>query len=143
MYTQPIINDYKMVWTKILGRRCLAYTELQVDFYMLQLISVDSRYFTQSLCSWQGQLRIWSCCDSVIVSDNWKGIIGICSLNIPCILCIVYIGRSMNFIQTFSLLNNLTHLSKWKHFVQTRSVSTILLCNELHGKGQNLSHYPA
>ena len=33
---------------KNLGRLWLAYTELQVEFYMLQVISVDSRHFTQS-----------------------------------------------------------------------------------------------
>ncbi len=32
---------------KNLGRLWLAYTELQGDFYLLQLISVDSRHFTQ------------------------------------------------------------------------------------------------
>ncbi len=32
---------------KNLGRLWLAYTELQGEFYMLQLISVDSRHFTQ------------------------------------------------------------------------------------------------
>ena len=33
---------------KNLGHLWLAYTELQGDFHMLQLISVDSRQFTQS-----------------------------------------------------------------------------------------------
>ncbi len=33
---------------KNLGRLWLAYTELQGEFYMLQLISVDSRHFPQS-----------------------------------------------------------------------------------------------
>ncbi len=36
---------------KNLGRLWLAYTELQVDFYMLQLILVDSRHFLQSSLS--------------------------------------------------------------------------------------------
>ncbi len=39
---------------KNLGRLWLAYTELQGDFYMLQLISVDSRHFTQSQISSKG-----------------------------------------------------------------------------------------
>ncbi len=34
--------------TKNLGRLWLAYTELQGEFYMLQLIYVDSRHFTSS-----------------------------------------------------------------------------------------------
>ncbi len=34
--------------SKNLGQLWLAYTELQGDFSMLQLISVDSRHFTQS-----------------------------------------------------------------------------------------------
>ena len=33
---------------KNLGRLWLAYTELQGNFYMLQLTSIDSRHFTQS-----------------------------------------------------------------------------------------------
>ncbi len=47
------------------GRLWLAYTELQGNFYMLQLIYVDSRHFTQSY-----QVRIWACSGT---TSHWKG----------------------------------------------------------------------
>ncbi len=45
------IDDKNSIKDKNLGWLWLAYTELQSDFYMLQLIYVDSRHFTQSYLS--------------------------------------------------------------------------------------------
>ena len=44
-----LLTNIELFFTfdKNLGRLWLAYTELQGDFYMLQLIYVDSRHFTQ------------------------------------------------------------------------------------------------
>ncbi len=44
-------NATHLTLFKNLGRLWLAYTEPQGDFYMLQLIHVDSRHFTQSYLS--------------------------------------------------------------------------------------------
>ncbi len=42
--TKPLYDNF--YFPKNLGRLWLAYTDLQGDFYMLQLIPVDTRYFT-------------------------------------------------------------------------------------------------
>ena len=42
---------------KNLGRLWLAYTELQGDFYMLQLISVDSWHFTHTMGHYHASLH--------------------------------------------------------------------------------------
>ncbi len=44
------------IYRKNLGRLWLAYTELQGGFYMLQLISIDSRHFTQPELSLGGPI---------------------------------------------------------------------------------------
>ena len=49
-------NHFAKLSTKNLGRLWLAYTELQGEFYMLQLISVDSRHFTLYTTLWYHQM---------------------------------------------------------------------------------------
>ncbi len=86
-----ILEKHPAFCTKNLGRLWLAYTELQGDVYMLQLIYVDSRHFTQWYLSlgwsdlleikniifcikepplWQYQVRIWACSGT---NSHWKG----------------------------------------------------------------------
>ncbi len=58
------IYNRKCMHLKNLGRLWLAYTELQGEFYMVQLISSDSRHFTQhgikNPAAWGYQERIWA-----------------------------------------------------------------------------------
>ncbi len=55
-YSSKTVYRYKN-----LGRLWLAYTELQGGFYMLQLISVDSRHFTPSYTKSRSQNRTPFC----------------------------------------------------------------------------------
>ena len=52
---------------KSLGRLWLAYTELQNEFYMLQLTSIDSRHLTQPELSLKKHyhVRMWACHDTI------------------------------------------------------------------------------